>query len=706
MSSTPGAWALAGLLVAGLTARAIATMFVCDDAYISFRYVRNLVEGHGLVFNPGEWVEGYTNFLWVVQLAAVWAVVGVEPPTASVALSLLCTWLTVGVTAWWAHRWAPRKREAATVVMALVLLCSQRSFAVWATGGLETRQYTLFVVLAFAAATVGTLRATALASFALGLAALSRPEGFAVFAVVAPLLLLHRDRHGLRVAAIFGPFAVLAGGLLAFRWTTYGALIPNSVVAKSLGAWPSIGMRYLTLVTVEAALYLLVPLAAVGIVWRARLTRNPADLAGLLCLLGQGAGLVWIGGDHFGFRMLDWWWPVLAVGGATVAARIERPRWGWALVGVATVYSSVLELAHDVGVLTARGKPPNHIVLDTTTAPVLWAVPGLPLLLPAYNSAGKTITRHLVGMRDHNHRWFARDQTIKFQPYLDAREGLDLPSDAVARRLSVGIMPWCMPDLEIIDEHGLTDAVVARTPVSEDWSSRQMAHERFPPPGYLRERGVNLLIRGAVDTVEEGLAYYPFALPIADGVVMPFESDEPEWVEQRFAERGLAFRTSGRIPQRNVLQLGSERWEGTVTVATFEQSRSQWQADDGSRWWIQRGRGNVEDLVGSWLLDTHHPDDGEAAEVEIQSPPFEVDPGQVLVFRVGGAPKGAGVALMAGDAEVATWHGQGARKLRFVWVDLTQWAGQYVRVRAFDRNPKRHILLDHVVLLDPAHSHP
>ena len=43
--------------------------FLCDDAFISFRYARNLLEGHGLVFNPGEYVEGYSNFLWTLELA-------------------------------------------------------------------------------------------------------------------------------------------------------------------------------------------------------------------------------------------------------------------------------------------------------------------------------------------------------------------------------------------------------------------------------------------------------------------------------------------------------------------------------------------------------------------------------------------------------------------------------------------------------------
>ena len=43
--------------------------FVQDDAYISFRYAENLALGRGLVWNEGERVEGYTNFLWTVILA-------------------------------------------------------------------------------------------------------------------------------------------------------------------------------------------------------------------------------------------------------------------------------------------------------------------------------------------------------------------------------------------------------------------------------------------------------------------------------------------------------------------------------------------------------------------------------------------------------------------------------------------------------------
>ena len=40
-----------------------------DDAMISMRYGRNLARGLGLVWNPGEYVEGYTNPLWTLWMS-------------------------------------------------------------------------------------------------------------------------------------------------------------------------------------------------------------------------------------------------------------------------------------------------------------------------------------------------------------------------------------------------------------------------------------------------------------------------------------------------------------------------------------------------------------------------------------------------------------------------------------------------------------
>ena len=121
-------------LVPGLAALAWSRRFVMDDAFISFRYAKHLAAGQGLVWNPGERVEGYTNFLWTLLMAlphrlrldpVVFAqVAGV----AFYALTLLLAW-----------RLARRiLGDEGWSLAAVLLLGTSASFLAFATGGLET----------------------------------------------------------------------------------------------------------------------------------------------------------------------------------------------------------------------------------------------------------------------------------------------------------------------------------------------------------------------------------------------------------------------------------------------------------------------------------------------------------------------------------------------------------------------------------------
>ena len=56
------------LLLFLLTKMAWANRFIQDDAFISFRYAENFVNGYGFTWNPGVFLEGYTNFLWTVLM--------------------------------------------------------------------------------------------------------------------------------------------------------------------------------------------------------------------------------------------------------------------------------------------------------------------------------------------------------------------------------------------------------------------------------------------------------------------------------------------------------------------------------------------------------------------------------------------------------------------------------------------------------------
>jgi hypothetical protein len=66
-----------------------------DDAFISYRYARNWVEGHGIVFNVGERVEGYTNFLYVA-LMTIPFLLGLDVLHFSVVVNTL-----FALGAWW-----------------------------------------------------------------------------------------------------------------------------------------------------------------------------------------------------------------------------------------------------------------------------------------------------------------------------------------------------------------------------------------------------------------------------------------------------------------------------------------------------------------------------------------------------------------------------------------------------------------------------
>ncbi len=52
------------IVIIALTARFLPGTRTIDDAYITYRYSQNILEGHGLVYNPGERVLGTTTPLY------------------------------------------------------------------------------------------------------------------------------------------------------------------------------------------------------------------------------------------------------------------------------------------------------------------------------------------------------------------------------------------------------------------------------------------------------------------------------------------------------------------------------------------------------------------------------------------------------------------------------------------------------------------
>ncbi|TAK71604.1 MAG: hypothetical protein EPO22_01065, partial [Dehalococcoidia bacterium] len=116
--------------------------FRFDDAYITYRYARNLADGVGPVWNRGEHVEGYTSFLWMLLLALM-HVAGIDIELAALLLgvaSMVALFLLLSRV--WV-RLAPDGDDGGVspyLVMAGagLLVAASKSIGVWSMSGLET----------------------------------------------------------------------------------------------------------------------------------------------------------------------------------------------------------------------------------------------------------------------------------------------------------------------------------------------------------------------------------------------------------------------------------------------------------------------------------------------------------------------------------------------------------------------------------------
>ncbi len=708
--------------------------FITDDAFISFRYVRNLLDGHGLVFNPGEYVEGYTNFLWILELAAIWRVLGFRPEHVANWLSVIYTVGTIAVMLWWVARLPFLRHRGLIAWMALGLVCSSATFAVWTSGGgLETRQFTFFTLVAVAVLSVfGANRWGLLAaSLSLAAAALTRPEGLLVAACCVGWFVVHRwftarqlDWRG--TLALAGPFAVLIGGHFLARFRYYGEWLPNTYYAKHVDSWYESGYRYLSAAAIETGLYLLIPLAYVALRGR---WREHRDGVYALVLLLVGIHMIYmleIGGDHFEYRPLDYYWPLLAVPAAEGIARLggglarlvkrwsQRLWWAGPRMLAITVFVPVLFYASAIqaalffeGSATVRLGHTGYIELDEDNAEWLLAAPAMPALVAISNDVRGVSLRHAVGASFAIHRESADHQLRKWQPYENAQRGV-IPTDAVMELRTIGITSYYAPDLRVIDTLGLTDATVARNSIVHSNSQRRIAHDRGPPAGYLQRRGVNIRLSSATPDELKALSRANYAVEVGPGIWMPFDAADHQWVNEKFAGFDLrsVSRFSQAIPEDNSLVVDGRRFVGEQFIGQFETGLDGWKSD-------QKAVSNNKDIVfyglsmpvfghvGPGFLTTYYPGKWERTG-RAYSPTFTSRKNQYLMFLIAGEPhEDVGMRLLADGDEVAIWRGDNWRDFDVVVFSLREVAGKALQLEIFNNEigDRPRLMLDHVMLV-------
>jgi len=221
-----------------------------DDAWISCCYARNLAEGHGLVFNPGERVEGYTNFL-LVLIEAASIRLGLAPVVAAKILCMAASLATLWVVQRAARRWYAG--DSARAAIPSLLLAVSPAFAQSAVTGLETQLFTFLVTLGLVLAADESAKRPMWSgsAFVLGVSSLARPEGLFFGAVCLGHRLVQRQRRrDLQIADMAWPLGFLAVVVphALFRFLYYGSWLPMTFYAKTNGLHAStlyLGAQYL-----------------------------------------------------------------------------------------------------------------------------------------------------------------------------------------------------------------------------------------------------------------------------------------------------------------------------------------------------------------------------------------------------------------------------------------------------------------------------
>lgn len=220
------------VLIIALILRILPQPRTVDDAFITFRYSRNLVNGDGFVYNLGSRVLGTTTplYTFIIAICSVifgnnnhqWYALFINAFADTASTFLLMTI-------------ARRFTQSVWVSVLVGLLWAILPFSVtFAIGGMETSIHNLWMIAAWSAYLLGWPRGWLGAFVALGI--LTRPDAV----IWAAPLLLHQLYTSWRDRSAFNwrqlPYQeYLVGLLMGLPWTIFAAVYFGSPIPHTVG---------------------------------------------------------------------------------------------------------------------------------------------------------------------------------------------------------------------------------------------------------------------------------------------------------------------------------------------------------------------------------------------------------------------------------------------------------------------------------------
>ncbi len=285
--------------------------FYQDDAFITLRYCQNFLDGNGIVWNPGERVEGYSNFLHLIFVSLL-GKAGIDLVVASKIVGVT-SFVGLIVFAGLYLRSLPAaklfRQNSLLRYTPMLLILTSFPLIIWSLSGMESLLFTFLctigiwlMVKAIDCPQKGRL--IAVSGLAFSLAATTRPDGI-IFAVIAFMFLLYlfvkkKDVKIKQVLLFILCFFLIFGPYFVWRSKYYGNILPNTFYVKADGfdGYKLIsGIKYLIFYFASPpyfflGLTLLIPYSLFKKTWDDKKTYL------LLNIVLFTAYILYLGGDH------------------------------------------------------------------------------------------------------------------------------------------------------------------------------------------------------------------------------------------------------------------------------------------------------------------------------------------------------------------------------------------------------------------------
>lgn len=208
--------------------------YVIDDAFISLRYAQHFAFGQGLTYNIGEYIEGYTNYLWVLFLSFSF-ILHMDPiiwmKIVNLFLAIGCAWMLYLL----GHINIFKENTNFSYIPSILFFLSP-SVAISAAEGLETMLFIFLLLLScLLFLDEKNKYSFPFSSIVLGVLAWTRPDGL----LFAPLFFIinfyfHRHRRYIFLHTVL--FVYVYGAYFMTRYFYYGYFFPNTFYAKGGGS--------------------------------------------------------------------------------------------------------------------------------------------------------------------------------------------------------------------------------------------------------------------------------------------------------------------------------------------------------------------------------------------------------------------------------------------------------------------------------------